>query len=99
MLTHLQQEGVVRLKVRVPLVTARALDSGDGEVFLESATNGLLFDGCVTVLETDPDEEVVVYASLALDSIHSFRSDKATVNDYLYTRVNLFSAVIIVCLT
>ena len=56
-------------------------------------------DGEKAATEAKTDEEVVVYASLALDSIHSFRSDKATVNDYLYTRVNLFSAVIIVCLT
>ena len=51
-------------------------------------------DGEKAATEAKPSEEVVVYASLALDSIHSFRSDRATVQDYLYTRVYLFSAVI-----
>ena len=53
-------------------------------------------DGEKAAAEAKPSEEVVVYASLALDSIPSFRSDKATVQDYLYTRVYLFSAVITV---
>ena len=51
-------------------------------------------DGEKAATEAKPSEEVVVYASLALDSIPSFRSDRATVQDYLYTRVYLFSAVI-----
>ena len=51
-------------------------------------------DGEKAATEAKTDEEVVVYASLALDSIPSFRSDRATVQDYLYTRVYLFSAVI-----
>ena len=54
MIPPLQEAGCIELQVRVPLVRARATDPGDGEVFVEFATNGLIFDGSISVLENDP---------------------------------------------